>query len=505
MDLAYITARIIAMGYPSRGVEKYYRNQMEDVQAFFKEYHQTNYKVYNLCSERKYPPDKFANFSYYPFDDHNVPPLELIDEFCADASAWLDKDEKNVVAVHCKAGKGRTGLMISTLLAYKYPQTLNIDKAFKFYNERRTFDGKGVTIPSQVRFAKHFDSIQDLCKEKSWQHVRDNPKELVAIEIINPLKSYCVWFTITTSDKKTFDFPKDLIKRYKDAPKILFPVNFVVNRETKVSFYSEESKTKPLFYFWFHTKFVTNPFVLPKSALDKLKDKELYDPEFSVIVHFKESPAPQLVLENKLQQSGNVAVVKRTSKAVRNELKKKEVPTIYEGSSKSDGVQQSQSLSLPSIEAELKTSDPASKEPCFSVYDISDLQKHFGVNETHFEPHKVTLDGNQSDTSESDTETETSDESVGELESISRLLSSSNNLSIPEIVTKMRASRVHTNEKDPSKHTHSQPEHHPEPSIQPEQTITDPPIQPQPEPQPQPQTEPDPTPSDPSTPPEEAT
>eukprot|EP00882_Tetradesmus_deserticola_P034602 GHRQ01039754.1.p1 GENE.GHRQ01039754.1~~GHRQ01039754.1.p1 ORF type:complete len:186 (-),score=68.42 GHRQ01039754.1:302-859(-) len=39
-------------------------------------------------------------------------------QFCTDAAAWLAENPLNVVAVHCKAGKGRTGIMICCLMLY---------------------------------------------------------------------------------------------------------------------------------------------------------------------------------------------------------------------------------------------------------------------------------------------------------------------------------------------------------------------------------------------------
>jgi len=79
---------------------------MEDVVRFLETKHQDGYRVYNLCAERSYPANKFRNrVGLYPFEDHNVPPLDVLLEFCRDAEAWLRKDPKNVICVHCLAGK----------------------------------------------------------------------------------------------------------------------------------------------------------------------------------------------------------------------------------------------------------------------------------------------------------------------------------------------------------------------------------------------------------------
>ena len=151
LDLTYVTRNIIAMGFPSSGLEGLYRNKASDVVSFFKTKHGSGVWVFNLCSERSYEPSLFeGQVSRYPFDDHNPPPLSIIEPFCKEASAWLAKDDDNVVAIHCKAGKGRTGVMIAALLLYMGSWPTARD-ALKFYGQMRTHNSKGVTIPSQVR------------------------------------------------------------------------------------------------------------------------------------------------------------------------------------------------------------------------------------------------------------------------------------------------------------------------------------------------------------------
>ena len=49
LDMAFITKRVIAMGYPSVGCEKFYRNSITDIMSFFERYHKGNVKIYNLC------------------------------------------------------------------------------------------------------------------------------------------------------------------------------------------------------------------------------------------------------------------------------------------------------------------------------------------------------------------------------------------------------------------------------------------------------------------------
>ena len=162
LDMSYVTNRVIAMGFPSVGCETIYRNSLTDVKKFFHQYHNDKVKIYNLCLEKNriYNKNNFEKFrvGLFPATDHNPCPIKLILEFCVDICLYLIKNKNAVAAVHCKAGKGRTGVMICSYLVFS-GLCETTEKALRYYARIRTKNNSGITIPSQKRYINYFESF----------------------------------------------------------------------------------------------------------------------------------------------------------------------------------------------------------------------------------------------------------------------------------------------------------------------------------------------------------
>ncbi|KAG8368416.1 hypothetical protein BUALT_Bualt15G0043200 [Buddleja alternifolia] len=326
LDMTYITENIIAMGFPagdmSSGffgyVEGFYRNHMEEVIKFFETYHKDKYKVYNLCSERLYDASLFeGKVASFPFDDHNCPPIQLIISFCRSAYSWLKEDIENVVVVHCKAGMARTGLMISSLLLYlKFFPTA--EESIDYYNQKRCIDGKGLVLPSQIRYVKYFE------RTLAYFNGENQPGRRCMLRGFRLHRCpYWIRPSITVSDHNGVLFSTKKHPRTKDlspedfwfsAPKkgiMVFalpgePGLTELAGDFKVHFHDRQGD----FYCWLNTTMIENRKVLNTSDLDGFDKRKLPSAGFQVEV--------VLVDYDNVAVSATPPAVTTTSESVQN-------------------------------------------------------------------------------------------------------------------------------------------------------------------------------------------
>lgn len=165
LDLAYITPRIVVHGFPATGLEHIYRNPRLEIRRFMDKYHSEQYKTYNFCCEpgRGYDPSVFhGRVERYPFKDHHIPPLEVMVDFAQSAKLWLEGGPERVVNMHCKAGKGRAGVMCCVLLVRSGAATSALD-AMAQYDARRVTNNKGLTLVSQRKAVIFYEYLWRYC------------------------------------------------------------------------------------------------------------------------------------------------------------------------------------------------------------------------------------------------------------------------------------------------------------------------------------------------------
>jgi phosphatidylinositol-3,4,5-trisphosphate 3-phosphatase/dual-specificity protein phosphatase PTEN len=294
LDLTYITTRIIAMGIPSTSIKGIYRNSMDKVQSFLNTRHPSQYKVFNLCKEKEYSDDLFFKQGYYPIEDHEAPPINSIIPFCLDAKSFLNEDPNNIIAVHSKAGKGRAGTFICCLLMFMRIFD-TADECLQYYGMMRMESGKGLTVPSQIRYVEYFEKI---LKNNMGYPLRFIRKCFVKIRMFTiPMfqKKYMTSFSI---DNSGFTYnsgkQKHLVHEQNNAVLDFIIDNLlIVEGDVQVVFYRNHmlGKKEKIFKFWFNTNFIPNNgniIELNKKSIDiacKDKDCKYFKSEFKIEVH----------------------------------------------------------------------------------------------------------------------------------------------------------------------------------------------------------------------------
>eukprot|EP00597_Dinobryon_sp_UTEXLB2267_P000281 CAMPEP_0170070738 /NCGR_PEP_ID=MMETSP0019_2-20121128/8916_1 /TAXON_ID=98059 /ORGANISM="Dinobryon sp., Strain UTEXLB2267" /LENGTH=283 /DNA_ID=CAMNT_0010279089 /DNA_START=335 /DNA_END=1186 /DNA_ORIENTATION=+ len=78
--------------------------------------------------------------------------------FANSAKAWLDLDPANVVNMHCKAGKGRAGLMCCVVLI-RSGVVQSAKEALDRYDRERVTNNRGLTVTSQRKWVIFYEAL----------------------------------------------------------------------------------------------------------------------------------------------------------------------------------------------------------------------------------------------------------------------------------------------------------------------------------------------------------
>ena len=94
--------------------------------------------------------------------------------FCESVEVFLKEDQNNIAAIHCKAGKGRTGLMISCYLVYKYPH-FGPQKALRFLRVQADQESKRCddSLAEEIRRV-----LPQVAQRRPGSHPEEKPRDV---------------------------------------------------------------------------------------------------------------------------------------------------------------------------------------------------------------------------------------------------------------------------------------------------------------------------------------
>uniref|UniRef100_A0A674F362 Tensin 3 n=1 Tax=Salmo trutta TaxID=8032 RepID=A0A674F362_SALTR len=160
LDLTYVTERIIAVSFPRTCSEEIYLHNLKDVTRMLKSKHADNYLIINL-SEKRHDLSKMNPKTLDTgWPDLHAPPLDKICTICKAMEGWLNADPLHVVVIHCRGGKSRIGVVISSFVHFT-DISASADQALDRFAMRKYYDDKvsALMTPSQKRYVWILNSL----------------------------------------------------------------------------------------------------------------------------------------------------------------------------------------------------------------------------------------------------------------------------------------------------------------------------------------------------------
>ncbi|XP_054470676.1 tensin-1 isoform X2 [Anoplopoma fimbria] len=178
LDLIYITERIISVSFPSSVEEQNYAANLREVASMLRSKHGQNYLLFNL-SEKRYDISQLnPKVLDFGWPDHHAPALDKICSICKAMDTWLSADSHNVVVIHNKGNRGRTGVVVAAYMHYSNISA-SADQALDRFAMKRFYEDKVLPVgqPSQKRYVEYFSGLLS-------GHIKINNKPLFLHHVI---------------------------------------------------------------------------------------------------------------------------------------------------------------------------------------------------------------------------------------------------------------------------------------------------------------------------------
>ncbi|XP_050969505.1 tensin-2 isoform X2 [Labeo rohita] len=159
-DLTYITERIISVLYLSDLEEQRYSANLKEVAAMLKSKHQDKFLLINLSEKRHDICKLNPKVEEFGWPDLHAPSLDKICAACKTMENWLNSDPQNVVVLHCKGNKGKTGVIVAAYMHYS-KISAGADQALSTVAMRKFCEDKisSSLQPSQNRYIYYFAGL----------------------------------------------------------------------------------------------------------------------------------------------------------------------------------------------------------------------------------------------------------------------------------------------------------------------------------------------------------
>lgn len=211
--------------------------------------------------------------------------------------------------------QGRTGMMIAAYLVHS-GIARNTTEALKMFGDVRTLNGKGVTIPSQMRYVHYYEQTLRLPAVPVPLAYKLTHIRLITIPNMDVGGGCDPYFEVRLclpkdpaagpaggiDMKKIFNWKEahdgkveNFQPKHKYADLSMDEHDLRIKGDVKVVFfdYDRFSKDDKAFHFWFNTAFIYNNYLLLHKDVidDACKDKgEQFDKDFKVELFFERVP-----------------------------------------------------------------------------------------------------------------------------------------------------------------------------------------------------------------------